>query len=82
MDFAEDWTTRRGLSLMTLNVFAGNERARRFYDRGGFEVEMMKYAKRHPTGRTHTRMEAGNGLCQKNSPRLALPVRTAANQLL
>jgi ribosomal protein S18 acetylase RimI-like enzyme len=46
IDFAEDWTRRRGLSLMTLNVFAGNERARRFYDRTGFEVEMMKYAKR------------------------------------
>jgi ribosomal protein S18 acetylase RimI-like enzyme len=46
MDFAEQWTTSRGLSLMTLNVFAGNERARRFYDRAGFEVEMLKYAKR------------------------------------
>jgi GNAT superfamily N-acetyltransferase len=44
--YAEQWTTRHGLSLMTLNVFAGNERARRFYDRTGFEVEMMKYAKR------------------------------------
>ena len=46
IDFAEDWTRRHGLSLMTLNVFAGNERARRFYDRTGFEVEMLKYAKR------------------------------------
>jgi ribosomal protein S18 acetylase RimI-like enzyme len=44
--YAEQWTMRRGLSLMTLNVFAGNERARRFYDRSGFEVEMLKYAKR------------------------------------
>ena len=44
--YAEQWTTGRGLSLMTLNVFAGNERARRFYDRTGFEVEMLKYAKR------------------------------------
>jgi GNAT superfamily N-acetyltransferase len=44
--YAEDWTRRRGLSLMTLNVFAGNERARRFYERAGFEVEMLKYAKR------------------------------------
>ena len=48
MAFAEQWTTARGLSLMTLNVFAGNERARRFYDRVGFEVEMLKYAKRLP----------------------------------
>lgn len=46
MAYAEQWTIRRGLSLMTLNVFAGNERARRFYDRVGFEVEMLKYAKR------------------------------------
>ncbi len=46
IDYAEQWTRRRGLSLMTLNVFAGNERARRFYDRSGFEVEMLKYAKR------------------------------------
>ena len=44
--YAEQWTTRRGLSLMTLNVFAGNERARRLYDRSGFEIEMFKYAKR------------------------------------
>jgi ribosomal protein S18 acetylase RimI-like enzyme len=43
--YAEDWTRQRGLSLMTLNVFTGNERARRFYDRSGFEVEMLKYAK-------------------------------------
>lgn len=50
MEFAEAWTKARGLSLMTLNVFAGNERARRFYDRAGFEVEMLKYA-RKITGR-------------------------------
>jgi ribosomal protein S18 acetylase RimI-like enzyme len=43
--YAEGWTRQRGLSLMTLNVFAGNERARRFYDRAGFEMEMLKYAK-------------------------------------
>ena len=46
MGYAEQWTTRRGLPLMTLNVFARNDRARRFYDRAGFEVEMVKYAKR------------------------------------
>jgi len=52
MDFAGHWTTARGLSLMTLNVFAGNERARRFYDRVGFEVEMLKYAKRVKGGQS------------------------------
>jgi GNAT superfamily N-acetyltransferase len=46
MAHAGQWTARRGLTLMTLNVFAGNARARRFYDRNGWEVEMLKYAKR------------------------------------
>jgi ribosomal protein S18 acetylase RimI-like enzyme len=42
---AEQWTTERGLPLLTLNMFAGNARARRFYEIAGFEVEMLKYAK-------------------------------------
>jgi ribosomal protein S18 acetylase RimI-like enzyme len=42
---AERWTEARGLPLLTLNMFAGNERARRLYERAGFEVEMVKYAK-------------------------------------
>ena len=35
MAHAERWTAERGLPLLTLNVFAGNARARRFYERGG-----------------------------------------------
>lgn len=42
---AEAWTRRRGLPLLTLNVFAGNARGRRFYERAGFEPEMLKYVK-------------------------------------
>ena len=38
-------TAERGLPLLTLNMFAGNARARRFYEIAGFEVEMVKYAK-------------------------------------
>ena len=46
MRYAEEWTQARGLPLLTLNVFQGNARARRFYERSGFEAEMLKYAKR------------------------------------
>ena len=42
---AEQWTAERGLPLLTLNVFGGNGRARRFYEVAGFQVEMVKYAK-------------------------------------
>jgi ribosomal protein S18 acetylase RimI-like enzyme len=46
MVYAEQWTAKRGLPLLTLNVFDRNTRARRFYERSGFEPEMVKYAKR------------------------------------
>ena len=45
MAYAEEWARRRGFTLLTLNVFAANERARRLYDRCGFEQEAIKYAK-------------------------------------
>ena len=45
MAFAERWTAQRGLTLLTLNTFAGNARARRFYEIAGFQVEMVKYAR-------------------------------------
>ena len=44
-EYAEVWARRRGHSLLTLNVFAANERARRFYERAGLLPEMLKYAK-------------------------------------
>ncbi len=45
MAHAEDWARSRRLSLLTLNVFAANARARRFYEREGMHVEFLKYAK-------------------------------------
>ena len=45
MSHAEAWARGRGLALLTLNVFAGNARARRFYERGGFIPEAVMYAR-------------------------------------
>lgn len=45
MTFAERWARGRGLPLITLNVFEANTRARRLYERSGFVVEFLKYAK-------------------------------------
>lgn len=42
---AEGWARHRGYPLLTLNVFAANSRARRFYERAGWSAEMMKYVK-------------------------------------
>jgi GNAT superfamily N-acetyltransferase len=45
LEHAEEWARQRGHTLLTLNVFARNTRARRFYERAGWEPEMLKYAK-------------------------------------
>jgi ribosomal protein S18 acetylase RimI-like enzyme len=50
MAHAETWTVKRGLPLLTLNVFDRNARARRFYEQSGFEIEMVKYAKKITSG--------------------------------
>jgi ribosomal protein S18 acetylase RimI-like enzyme len=42
---AEQWARERGMSLLTLNVFDRNTRARRFYEQAGFQPETVKYAK-------------------------------------
>jgi GNAT superfamily N-acetyltransferase len=42
---AEEWARQRGHTLLTLNVFAANARARGFYERAGWTPEMLKYAK-------------------------------------
>ena len=45
LEHAEAWSRHRGYALLTLNVFAANDRARRFYERAGMAAEMMKYVK-------------------------------------
>lgn len=42
---AEEWARDRGYATLTLNVFEGNTRARRFYERAGFNVETVRYTK-------------------------------------
>lgn len=42
---AEDWTREKGYRLLTLFVFANNERARRTYEKAGFQPEVVKYTR-------------------------------------
>lgn len=42
---AEQWATSRGYPLITLNVFAVNERARAIYERNGYGQETVHYLK-------------------------------------
>jgi GNAT superfamily N-acetyltransferase len=46
MNAAEAWTREQGYSRLTLNVFEGNARARRAYERAGFAIETLRYVKR------------------------------------
>jgi ribosomal protein S18 acetylase RimI-like enzyme len=45
MDAAERWARANGYGSIDLNVFAGNDRARRMYDRLGYGVETVRYVK-------------------------------------
>jgi ribosomal protein S18 acetylase RimI-like enzyme len=45
MRAAERWAIARGYARLSLNVFVGNARARRFYERLGFEPETLAYGK-------------------------------------
>jgi ribosomal protein S18 acetylase RimI-like enzyme len=45
MAAAEAWAREQGYGTLTLNVFAGNQRARAMYERCGFQVETLKYVK-------------------------------------
>jgi len=42
---AEAWTREQGYTKLTLNVFEGNARARRAYERAGYQVETLRYVK-------------------------------------
>ena len=42
---AEDWARRHGYPRLHLNVFAGNDRARRMYERLGYQPETLRYVK-------------------------------------
>jgi ribosomal protein S18 acetylase RimI-like enzyme len=45
MRAAEDWARDHGYPTLTLHVFEGNARARRFYERAGYQVETVRYVK-------------------------------------
>ncbi len=46
MAYAEEWTRQRGFSLLTLNAFTANRRARDLYARLGFQEEWIRCIKR------------------------------------
>lgn len=46
LTFAEQWAADGDYRLMSLNVFAGNDRARRIYEEAGYEVEWTRMVKR------------------------------------
>ncbi|MFL6229100.1 MAG: GNAT family N-acetyltransferase [Pyrinomonadaceae bacterium] len=45
MQAGEEWARGRGYPLLTLNVFARNTRALKFYERLGYGTDTMKYVK-------------------------------------
>ena len=51
LDQVEEWAGRQGYGQVTLNVFAGNERARQVYERLGYQPETVHYRKAVPPGR-------------------------------
>lgn len=45
MEAGEEWSRAQGHRFITLMVFAGNARAIRFYERGGYVPDMIRYVK-------------------------------------
>ena len=45
LEAVDEWTRQRGFRFVTLNVFGGNERARRVYEKAGYSVDAIKYLK-------------------------------------
>ena len=46
LDTAEDWARQNEYSLLTLYVFAENNRAQHLYEKYGFQQEVVKYVKK------------------------------------
>ncbi len=42
LDWAAEWARSQGYATVALDVFANNERARRFYDRNGFKDDFVR----------------------------------------
>jgi ribosomal protein S18 acetylase RimI-like enzyme len=45
MSAAEQWAKEKGYRQLSLNVFTENEKARRMYERLGYEPEVIRYVK-------------------------------------
>ena len=45
VETVEDWARSSGFRFLSLNVFAGNDRARSFYERRSFRVDTLRYVK-------------------------------------
>lgn len=45
MEAAEVWARGKGFRFLSLEVFAGNDRAREFYDRCGYRAESLRMLK-------------------------------------
>jgi GNAT superfamily N-acetyltransferase len=48
MDAVDAWAAARGYRFVTLNVFAGNARAARLYERSGYAPDMIRYLREVP----------------------------------
>lgn len=46
----EAWSAAQGHRFITLNVFAGNDRARAVYERAGYGQDTLRYVKELPAG--------------------------------
>lgn len=48
LDAVEQWSAAQGHRFITLNVFTGNQRARRVYERAGYGEDVVRYLKELP----------------------------------
>jgi len=48
LEAVEAWSAARGHRFITLNVFTGNQRARRVYERAGYVEDTVRYVKELP----------------------------------